>query len=77
MAAISRRWDGCCVGTDTSRLSARPRCPSEVLDLHRFDLLKVLHIGLPADGAAERVLWEQLSGHASLRSELAIPHKHD
>jgi hypothetical protein len=47
-----------------------------VLDLYRFDLLKALHIDLPANGAAERVLWEQLSEHASLRSGLAIPYRH-
>lgn len=30
------------------------------MDLHRFDLLKALHIGLPADSVAEKSLWEQI-----------------
>ena len=31
------------------------------VDLHRFDLLRALHVTLPADPAAERQLWAQLA----------------
>ncbi len=31
------------------------------VDLHRFDLLKALHVALPADPAAERQVWGQLA----------------
>jgi hypothetical protein len=30
------------------------------LDLHRFELLKALHVGLPANSVEEKALWEQI-----------------
>ncbi len=43
------------------------------IDLYRFDLLKALHIRLPADAGAERTIWQALSRGESLAEEYEHP----
>ena len=46
------------------------------VDLFRFDLLELLHIGKPADSGEEVALWNRVMGHIALGSGDALEYEH-